>query len=151
MRPAGGAAGLELGREIRALDAPHRAGLLLRAAWLADGPTLDRTEACAACDERFDLRIDLADLLDHEPEHAFTARGWRAPADLSAVAACPSCAHPNPIELDPAALLVAAADRRALRLTDEVAVLAAAWGWTPKTVLGLSERSRERYLALARG
>ena len=69
-------------------------------------------------------------------------------ADLSLDLTCPACRHDWVAPLDPASLLLEDVERHAVRLLDDVAQLARAYGWREPDVLALSPVRRRHYLEL---
>jgi hypothetical protein len=68
-------------------------------------------------------------------------------ADVSLALACESCRQAWDLPFDPAAFLWDELTQWAVRTLDEVAQLAAAYGWSEADILGLSPWRRQRYLA----
>ncbi|WP_051820516.1 hypothetical protein [Streptomyces flavochromogenes] len=62
---------------------------------------------------------------------------------------CPQCDRPVPAALDPGAVLWDQIDMAALRLMEDVAVLARAFGWSEADVLALPTSRRNAYLERA--
>jgi hypothetical protein len=77
--------------------------------------------------------------------------GWDVMTDIRLDAICPSCAEPQSVDLDVAALVWSEMDMRASAVIREVGLLAHAFGWTESEVLALSPRRRRAYLDLSYG
>ncbi len=69
-------------------------------------------------------------------------------ADLSFALECSSCSRAWEASLDVAAFVWTKIQALAHRLLEEVSVLAAHYGWSESTILGLSERRRRTYLQM---
>jgi hypothetical protein len=70
-------------------------------------------------------------------------------ADLSVDMTCPACGHDWQAPLDPASVVIAEVEAKALRLIGEVDLLARAYGWREPDVLALSPMRRGHYLEIA--
>lgn len=68
-------------------------------------------------------------------------------ADLTLLAECPACGHREAVELDVAGLLWDEIAATAQRLLEEVHALAAAYGWSEREILAMSEARRAAYVA----
>jgi hypothetical protein len=88
---------------------------------------------------------DALDALIAEVEAALdTADPW---ADLTLLAVCPACGHRDAIALDVPEILWDEVSATAQGLLDEVHALAAAYGWTERDILAMSEARRAAYIA----
>jgi hypothetical protein len=120
----------DLARIADAPDAGTAARLLLRAC--ATTPeALPQGHAFDALLPRVEAALDEAD-------------PW---ADLTLLADCPACGARQEVALDVAGLLWDEIAAAAQRLLDEVHAIAAAYGWTEREILGLSDARRAAYLA----
>jgi hypothetical protein len=113
---------------------------LAEAGWPADADDPDDAAEppAAALDE---LEAALAEMLDHvDPD-----------LELRLDVACPACGHAWAASLDIAGYVWTEVLAGARRVADEVAGLAAAYGWREGDVLALSPWRRRLYLDLAAG
>jgi hypothetical protein len=70
-------------------------------------------------------------------------------ADLSVDMTCPACGNDWQAPLDPASVVIAEVEAKALRLMGEVDLLARVYGWREPDVLALSPMRRWQYLEMA--
>jgi hypothetical protein len=71
-------------------------------------------------------------------------------AEIGLSVACPECEHAWRATIDMSAFLSASIEAVAVRLLEDVHVLASSYGWRESDVLALSRRRRELYLELTR-
>lgn len=124
------------------------------------GPTgRDLAEALLAADPQSARRLLAARIAGRNAEELDEAavgaietevEAAGAPGDISLSYDCPACGGSGDAPLDPAMFLWREIDREANDLLDEVAILAAAFGWTEAETLALPRARRERYLERVR-
>jgi hypothetical protein len=71
-----------------------------------------------------------------------------AATELTCAITCPGCAREEIVDLDVARFLWTEVRRRATRLLREIHTLAAAYGWSERSILAMDPRRREVYLEL---
>jgi|SRR5215472_216448 len=110
-------------------------------------PTLDDLDAAAATGSLEAARLELARRCGGEDPETVSAAVESADPHVAITLSleCPNCGRPLAAVVDVAAHLGAAVDRRARVLFDDVAELAAAYGWTEHEVLHLPPARRREY------
>jgi hypothetical protein len=105
---------------------------------------------CIASVRRDGAAVDLGAVPEEVLERVESAMSERDPqADVSVALSCAECGHGWEAAFDVARFLWAELDQWARRLLADVAILAAAFGWTETEVLRLTALRREAYLELA--
>ncbi|KUG57429.1 hypothetical protein AVL62_13475 [Serinicoccus chungangensis] len=115
----------------------------LAAALTTDDPASTLRASCAALDDA---------ATEQERQAVLTAaEDLCGAADLSVRVTCPECGHTPRVDVDPVALLTDQLATESAAVLQDVAELAAAYGWREAEILDLSPARRAAYLSLARG
>jgi hypothetical protein len=129
---------------------PNSAALTVAAASEdADEARLELLESCVVRAEHRGRHVPARSL----PEEVVSALSGAIArldpqADIRLALTCPTCGHRWSALLDIAEFLWREVDWRARTLLGEVAALAAAFGWSEREILDLSEARRRSYLSL---